>query len=265
MARITVKPARTIAELSAAAEIRCAVFADECHYLDPGAYPAGREVSGLDVLPTTVNFIGLVDGEPAATMRLLFPNRDVAKRCNIQRGFDIERALDLQRIDPDTKIVEISRACVLKAHRRTGILRHLFVAAYEETIGHGYTHWIGMANMETDCEADAAAVCRLLQARGYWLPDFGATLRTYSGPSTTPRLPLYSDAQRDRIMRGDCTGIALPSMTKLFATAVMARYFGVAHFNRQFRLFTMPLMIRMSEFTRSPYGAGRVSPEPVEQ
>jgi GNAT superfamily N-acetyltransferase len=255
MRRITIKRARTIAELNLAAQIRCAVFADEFNYLDPSHYPAGREVDGFDVLPTTVNFIGLVDREPAATLRLLFPNLDVAKRCNIQRGLNIERALALQRIGPDVQLAEIAHSSVLKAYRRTGIMRHLYVAAYEETIGRGCTHWVAVGNTETDCEADAATVYRLLQARGYWLSEFGATHRTCSAPPSAPRYPLYSLGQRDQVQRGDRVGVALPRTLKLFATKLRARYFGGAFFDGDFRVFAMPLIIQMSEFVLSPYGS----------
>jgi GNAT superfamily N-acetyltransferase len=263
MRNISVKRATTIADLSLAARIRCAVFADEFAYLNPSHYPAGREVDGFDLLPTTVNFIGLVDEEPAATVRLLFPNADVAKRCNIERGLNIERALDLHGIGPDMKLAEIPRSSVLKPYRRTGIMRHLYFAAYEETIVRGCTHWVAEANTETDCEADVCTVHRLLQERGYWLQEFGAAHRGRSDHPAVPRYPLYSCSQREQVQRGDFAGAALPRTLELFATKISARYFGVAFFDCDFHMFAMPLMVLMSEFAQSPYGSLReiASPE----
>lgn len=98
MSVITVKKAVSIAELDRAAKVRCAVFADEFAYLDPHDFPAGREVDGFDLLDTTINFIGVVDGQAAGTVRLLFPNPCVAARCSLRHGLSIERHLELKNL-----------------------------------------------------------------------------------------------------------------------------------------------------------------------
>ena len=223
MGMISVKKATTIAELDWAARVRCSVFVDEFAYLDPAHFPAGREVDGFDLLPTTVNFLGMVDGEPAATVRLLFPNAEVAARCKTRLGLNIERYLDLQRIRPDMALAEIPRSSVLKPYRRTGIMRQLYFAAYEECLRRGSTHWVAAANTETDCEADASTVLRLLAARGWWLSDFDARHRKPTMPTAAPRYPLYSEAQREQVRTGYGADIALPRILELFASKVGVR------------------------------------------
>lgn len=259
MRNVSVKRVRTIEELNLAARIRCAVFADELAYLDPSHYPAGREVDGFDLLPTTVSFLGLVDGEPAATVRLLFPNAEVAGRCNVARGLSIEQTLDMGSIGgsigPDMKLAEIPRSSVLAPYRRTGIMRHLYFAAHEETMRRGCTHWVAVANTETDCEADARIVQLLLQARGYWLPEIAVAHRAAGQPPPVPRYPLYSCAQREQIERGELAAAALPRTLELFATKVSARYFGAPFYEGDFRMFAMPLIVRMADFAQSPYGS----------
>ena len=255
MGMISVKRATTIAELNWAAWIRCSVFADEFAYLDPSQFPAGREVDGFDLLPTTVNFLGMVDGEPAATVRLLFPNADVATRCKIRLGLSIERYLDLQHIRQDMALAEIPRSSVLKRYRRTGIMRHLYFAAYEECLKHGSTHWVAVANTETDCEADASTVLRLLAARGWWLSDFDARPRKPTTRATAPRYPLYSEAQREQVSAGRDAGIALPRTLELFASKLGVRYFGSPFFDTDFRMFAVPLIMGMQDFAAAPYGS----------
>ena len=255
MSTISVKKASTIAELNWAAWLRCSVFADEFAYLDPLHFPAGREVDGFDLLPTTVNFLGLVDGKPAATVRLLFPNPEVATRCQIRLGLNIERYLDLRHIKPEMTAPELPRSSVLKPYRRTGIMRHLYFAAYEECLKRGSTHWVAVANTETDCEADASTVLRLLEARGWWLSDFDAKHRKPDRPAATPRYPLYTEAQRDQVRHGNNRDVLLPRTLELFASKVGVRYFGSPYFDSDFRMFAIPLIMHMPDFAAAPYGS----------
>lgn len=254
-ASISVKKAGTIAELNMAAWVRCSVFADELGYLHPNDYPAGREVDGFDLLPTTVNFLGFVDGNPVATVRLLFPNPDVAARCNTRLGLNIERTLDLKNFKPSMALAEIPRSSVIKEYRRTGIMRHLYAAAFQESVSRGSTHWIAVGNTETDCEADAGIVRQLLESQGFWLSALDAAYRGHARPATTPRYPLYDPVQRTQASAGDIAGIALPRTLSLFATMLGVRYFGRPFFDGQFRMFAIPLILRLSDFENAPYGS----------
>jgi hypothetical protein len=255
VASISVRKARTIADLNMAAWVRCSVFADEFGYLNPDDYPAGREVDGFDLLPTTVNFLGLVDDNPAATVRLLFPNPDVAARCNTRLGLNIEETLDLKNFTPDISLAEIPRSSVLKKYRRTGVMRHLYVAAYQESVGRGTTHWVATGNTETDCEVDARIVRQLLEYHGFWLSTFDAAYRGPACPATVPRYQLYGPDQRKQASAGDLAGIDLPRTLRLFATMVGVRYFGRPFFDSRFRMFAMPLILQLSDFEETPYGS----------
>jgi GNAT superfamily N-acetyltransferase len=255
MTIISVKKAETISALRQATWIRCSVFADEFDYLKADDYPAGHEVDGFDLLPTTVNFVGFVDGNPAATVRLLFPNPDVAARCKTRLGLSIELELELKGIRPDMVLAEIPRSSVVKEYRRTGIMRHLYNAAYQESIRHGSTHWIATGNTETDNATDAWIVHRLLEARGFHLSAFDATYRGDPRSPISPRYQLYDPVQRDQVIAGDIEGIQLPRTLELFASMVGVRYFGSPFYDNQFRMFAMPLLLQLSDFENTPYGS----------
>jgi L-ornithine Nalpha-acyltransferase len=212
-------------------------------------------VDGFDLLPTTVNLLGFVDGNPAATVRLIFPNSDVAARCNTRLGLNIERTLDLKNFTPNISLAEIPRSSVIKRYRRTGIMRHLYVAAYQESVDRGSTHWVAVGNTETDCETDARIVRQLLESHGFWLSTFDAAYRGPARPATASRYPLYGPVQRNQARAGDLAGITLPRTLRLFATMVGVRYFGRPIFDNQFRLFAMPLILQLSDFENTPYGS----------
>ena len=253
MSVITVTKAMSVADLDAAAKVRCAVFADEFAYLDSHDYPAGREVDGFDVLPTTVNFVGRVDGQTAGTERLLFANPCVAARCNVRHGLSIERHLDLKRFRLNMALAEIPRSSVLKPFRRTGVMHHLYFAAYVECLRRGVTHWIAVSNTETDCATDAAVVMRLLEARGLWLKEFDAEPRHVAVPAHEPRYRLYGEGHHNEMRRGNLAAVPLPRTLELFAK-VGARYFGTPFYDADFRMFAMPLILDMKDFVHSPYG-----------
>ena len=253
MSVITISKAVSIADLSAAAKVRCAVFADEFAYLDPHDYPAGREVDGFDLLSTTVNLVGNVDGHAAGTVRLLFPNPCVAARCKTARGLSIERELDLKHIRPDMTLAEIPRSSVLKPFRRTGVMHRLYHAAYVECLKRGATHWIAVGNTETDCADDAGIVLQLLKARGMVWDGFDAEPRHAASPPSRTRYRLFDDVQRRRCAGGDLSAARLPRTLELFSK-VGARYFGAPYYDSGFRMFAMPLLLDLKDFVASPYG-----------
>ncbi len=252
--QIEVRKAVSIEDLDAAALVRCAVFADELAYLDPGRFPAGREVDGFDLLATTVNFLGLVDGQPVATVRLLCPNADVAARCGTEHGLSMERYLELRGIGADIVPAEIPRSSVLARHRRTGVMRHLYFAAFEECNRRGLTHWLAVANTETDSDTDAGIVQQLLAARHYLVPHLGASCREAGRPSAVARYPLFTASERERARDGEVNGLRIPRTLELFASKLGVRYFGEPFFDSDFRMFALPLIVSMTDFARSPYG-----------
>lgn len=253
MSVITVSKAASIADLDRAAKVRCSVFADEFAYLDPKDYPSGREVDGFDLLPTTINFIGVVDGNAAGTVRLLFPNPCVAARCGVRHGLSIERHLDLQHFDAGMLPAEIPRSSVLKPYRRTGVMHRLYFAAYVECLKRGITHWIAVGNTETDCVSDAAIVRRVLEQRGLWLPTYDAKPKDVAAPPVSPRYRLYDETARKHALRGNLEAVAVPRTLDVFAK-VGARYFGEPFYDADFRMYAMPLIMRMEDFVASPYG-----------
>lgn len=133
-------------------------------------------------------------------------------------------------------------------------MHHLYFAAYVECLKRGVTHWIAVGNTETDCADDAAIVLRVLQQRGLWLAELDAAPKAVARSGSEPRYRLYNDASRRHALRGKLDAVDLPRTLEVFAK-VGARYFGTPFYDAEFRMFAMPLIMRMEDFVASPYGS----------
>ena len=105
---------------------------------------------------------------------------------------------------------EVTRFCVLRRYRCTGVAAALFAGLFAESQRRGITHWVAGANMETDFAEDAALAYRVARAQHLVSSRFHAAPRV-PPPARTPRQrPLYTEAQRLRAAGGDLAGISLP-------------------------------------------------------
>jgi L-ornithine Nalpha-acyltransferase len=230
-----------------AQHVRSRVFVMEKGLLSRSSTALGRESDAYDDLESTIHFIVYVDGAAAATVRLLRPDRAVARAIGEPMGLDLASRYDLGPFDaPGVSIAEVSRMCVVPEHRGSEVLQELYRAMYRESRRVGLTHWVGAANTETDSLEDAMIAYKLLQREGLvsqpWRvsPKAGA-----SAPGASTR-PLYTPEQRARARSGDLTGLRLPRTIRTFAY-LAARYMGSPIRERHYTVCSLPLVVDLAD------------------
>lgn len=238
--------AKTEREIMDAQRVRAAVYIEEEALLPASAGVAGREIDDLDYLDTTVHFLVYSGSEPVGTVRLL--RAGVARADGKSLGLDIESKIDLGSLAaPGIVAGEVTRFCVLRRYRRTGVTAALFAGLREESARLGITHWVAGANMETDCPEDAVLAYRLAFAKNLVSPRFSAEPRDRELPKSPRRRPYYTDEHRRRAMTGDLSGIELPRTLSLFAAGMGARFIGPPLFDAHFDIFALPLVAALAD------------------
>lgn len=234
---------KTRAELDDALRVRFQVFGQEMGLLDMPAPRVPREINEFDTLPTTTHFIAYVRDEPIATVRLLLPNKEVARESGQRFGLDLESKFDLSGLSaPSMVLAETTRFCVRKEWRGSGAVMLLHTRMREESLRQGITHWVASANTETDAIEDAQLIHRVAAARGLVSQRFSVTPKVNAPVPTSPRVPFYTSEERRRGQRGDVSGLRLPRTLALFANSMGARFTGKPIYDVHFRMFSIPLI-----------------------
>jgi putative hemolysin len=160
----------------------------------------------------------------------------------------LEAKVDLAELAvPSVRPAEVTRFCVLRRYRRTGVTAALFTGLHEESARRGVTHWVAGANMETDVPEDAATAYHLACSEGLSCARFHAEPR-FAGPGASPRRrPLYTAEQRRRAAGGDLTGLELPRTLALFAHRMGARFIGPPVYDERFGVFALPLVSALAD------------------
>jgi hypothetical protein len=139
----------------------------------------------------------------------------------------------------------------------------LFAAMHAESARRGITHWVAGANMETDCFEDAVIAWRVARERRLVSPRFRALPRGAGDlPQTPRRRPGYTEEQRQRALRGDLGGLALPRTLALFAAGMCARYIGPPVYDSYFEVFALPLVATLTDIAALRASAGAAAPLP---
>jgi hypothetical protein len=232
-----------------AQRVRAAVYVEEEGLLPASASVGGREIDDLDYLDTTIHFLVYAGSEPVGTVRLL--RAGAGRGSDGERkslGLDIEAKIDLGSLAlPGVMAGEVTRFCVLRRYRRTGVTAALFAGLHAESARLGITHWVAGANMETDCPEDAVLAYRVASAKNLVNPRFTAEPRDPALPKTPRKRPYYTEEQRKRAQDGDLTGIELPRTLSLFAAGMGARYIGPPVFDAYFDIFALPLVAALAD------------------
>jgi N-acyl-L-homoserine lactone synthetase len=236
--------ARTPGAIQDAQRVRRTVYVDEEGLLPPETGAGGREIDAHDDRDTTVHFIVYVRAKPAGTVRLLVPRPEAEGEI----GLDLATKCDLNDLAAGgIAPAEVTRFCVLRRYRYTGVAAALFAGMLAESRRRGITHWVAGANMETDFAEDAALAYRVARAQNLVSGRFYAAPRT-PAPACTPRMrPVYTQAERLRAAGGDLTGIALPRTLSVFAKRMGARFVGPPLYDSHFNVFALPLVTALAD------------------
>lgn len=245
MVHISCRVADSRREIDEALRLRWTVFGEELGLLHPRA--TRREIDDYDTLETTVHLLAYVDGAAVATFRLILPSPDVALGRGWGLGLDIEERFDLGALaDSGVSLAEVTRICVLRAFRRRGVAVALLTAMVLESRRLGVTHWVGVANTETDAADDAAIVTQVAAAHRVVSPSHRLLPRTVSAPPQEPRARFYTGDARRGTAQGDLAGLALPRPLEVL-TRMGFRLAGAPVYDVRFKRFAVPVVAVMDE------------------
>ncbi len=244
--------ASTVADLDAAARIRGAVYA-EAMALPPSLLPAGREITGHDLLDTTTVFVARLRGDVAGTLRMALRNEGLASRSAGALGLPLEDDARFHDGPADWVPAELGRAAVPHAYRGTEVIGRLYAAAYRAAREAGVTHWLGFSLTETDSSDDAAAIAMMLAQRGRVAALPRLRPRDPVPAPALPRRSFYTADQRRRIESGDLDGIDLPHAVA-FHLATGCQVIGAPVFDAVFGEFMIPLMLPLDVFRATRFG-----------
>lgn len=231
--------AETKKQVDDALRVRWKVFVDECQYLQRAPYVTRREFDAFDSLETTIHFVGYVDGEAAATVRLLLPNEEVAAESNTDFGIDLEGKYDLAQFrEAGIRLAECPRSSVVRKFQRTGILMHLYAEMYRTSRRTGVTHWVASANTETDHPGDADHVYRLAEESGFVSGRWHVHARHESPAPPQSRHRLFEDVTKPAVF---------PRTLGIFAQTMGARYIGKPVYDAGFHMYAIPLALNLDE------------------
>jgi len=215
MTRYSGTLARTAAEIAEAQRLRWQVYGEEEKLLPPSACQDGREVDARDAEPGTAHFIVRAGADVVGTVRLLFPAPTRALAALAPWG---------------CAPAEITRFCVRRAYRNTGVTPALFAALRAESVRRGITHWVAAANTETTIAREAAFACRIARAKGYVAEPSPGGGRDQTAPDLD-----YVLASLD-----------LPRTLSVFARRMGARFAGCPIYDPYFGVFALPLVVALA-------------------
>jgi putative hemolysin len=250
--------AMTSQEIADAQRVRHQVYVEEEGLLQGAANASGREIDARDAWESTLHLLVYAEDEPVGTVRLLLPNSNGSSESSL--GLPLEASFDLSTlVVPDLWAAEVTRFCVLRRYRHTGVTSALFAGLYEESVERGITHWVAGANMETDVPEDAAIAQRLAAAAGLVSPRFCARAHPSAPPRTARLRPLYTAEQRRRAAAGDLDGLELPRTLSLFANRMGARFIGPPVYEERFGVFALPLVSALADVAAAPVSRVRIA------
>jgi putative hemolysin len=230
-----------------AQRVRFLVYCEEEGLLSPSAGTGEREIDARDDGDSAVHFLVYAGGEPAGTVRLLLPE---------EGALELESKVDLDVFKQGgVSAAEVTRYCVLRRHRNTGVTAALLAGLYEESVRRGITHWLAGANMETDCPEDAAIAHRVAIEKAMMHERIRVAPRCPEVPWTARKRPFYTDEQRLRAAAGEVASLPLPRPLSVFAAGMGARFIGAPVYDGHFGVFALPLCAALADVAARRTGA----------
>ena len=275
MNRYTCDLARNPGEIREAQRLRFRVYGQEENMLPAQACLDGRERDARDTGGGAIHFIVRAGEEVVGTVRLLPASTGSTNAARL--GLDLSTKLDLAALAaPGIVPAEITRFCVLRAYRGTGVTPALFAALRAESERRGITHWLAAANTETDFAEDALLAYQVARAKKLVNTNLRIAARGAAAiTSTTARKrPFYTPAERLRARSGlpALAEMDLPRTLSAFARRMGARFTGEPFYEPDFGVFALPLVVVLAEadarvctsttYPVSPTGANAASRPP---
>lgn len=248
---INVVRAQTLDQKKLCYKVRHDVFTKETGYIDSDKED-GCETDAYDKLSSTVHFLAYCDGIPAGTVRLLLPNRYIAKQQDTYFGLPIEELFDIKYYTKcNMRIAEISRSSVKGRFKNTRTILWLWKALLEYSISRGVTDLVTSVNPETDKLSDAFILYDCLK-QGNLVdkkivvkpkkPDIGKirNFRFQLAPNACCNYDCNSKTKTD---------IRIPQTIKLF-TKVGSSFTGEPVYSEKIDMCAMPMNLHLSEVDR---------------
>lgn len=236
--------ARTSRHIADAQRVRWRVYGEEEGLLPPSAaVDDGREIDARDQDDAAVHLLVYAGDEPVGTVRLLQARASAGPVLGGCLGLDLDAKLDLGALcRPGLAAAEITRYCVLRRYRCTGVAKMLYDALRIESRRRAITCWLAAANMETDYVEDAALAYELLCARDLVDARWRAEPRAAPAVRSRRRRPCYTDEQRHTAASGRGAELPLPRTLALFSIRMGARFIGPPMYDDYFNTFALPLI-----------------------
>ena len=254
MTRYTGTIGRTARDVADAQRVRWRVYGEEESMISASACVNGREIDAHDGHRDTIHVIVRADEEVVGTVRLLLGSAappvhaDAAQRRRV--GLDLDSRLDLTALAaPGVVLAEITRFCVLRAYRGTGVTPALFAALRAESARRGITHWVAVANTETDVIEDANLAHQIARAKKLVSPHLDVTPRAPAPPAPRRVRPCYTPDQRlrARLAPHALADLDLPRTLSVFARRMGARFVGGPYYEPDFGVFALPLVVALGD------------------
>ena len=240
---IYVEVAKTRKQRELCYKVRSDVFIKETNYLQSESESA-LETDAYDELPTTVHFLAYYNDTPAGTVRLIFPNKEVAVLNGTNFGLPMEELYNIgSYAEINTRITEISRSSVKASFQGTKTIFYLWDALSDYAISEGITDLVTNVNPETDSLCDAYALYDHLIQKNLLHKDISVTPRKPGiGKVRRFRFPLYNHpycTNRNAVVWKD---IKLPTKLRLF-TKIGYLFTGEPVYSEKIDMCALPMNV----------------------
>ncbi len=253
MIKISIKVivAKTSSEKKLCYKIRHDVFIKETGYIE-NKIESDYETDVFDELISTVHFLAYYKGMPAGTVRLLVPNKQIAKTHNSYFGLSIEELFNIKYYTTcKLHIAEISRSSVKDSFRMTRTILYLWKALMDYALSKGITDLVTSVNPETDKLSDAFILYDHLKQKNFVDNKIVVVPKKPGiGKIRNFRFPLVSNSCCNYdCNEGEMVDIPLPPTIKLF-TRVGSSFTGEPMYSEKIDMCAMPMNLQLQEVNR---------------
>lgn len=214
------------------------------------------ESDGYDELETTHHFLAYCDGVPAATARLVLPNKNIPGKEATCFGLPIEDLFDIKYYKTNgLRIGEISRSSVKLRYRSTKTIFYLWKELIDFAADRGITDLVTNVNPETDKLCDAYLIHQHVKSQNLTDKDIVVHPKKPGiGKTRSFRFPLFKSGccgqENNACGGGD---FELPQTLKLF-TRVGIMFTGEPMYCEKIDMCAMPMNWRLKDIEKTPFG-----------